>query len=612
MAILWKELLLSINKEDRIPDDVFVEILECEDEIEKQNRIFEAESVCYKYHRAREFKALLKAWTVKAAQQLKQDGSNVTRFTDQPIMLNCGEYMADDTGITKQGIKKSGEPYTVEVCPHALLPVERMKNIDTETEKLKIAFFKDNQWSYITDDNSTFLMAHKLVSLSDRGLMVSTENSNDIVRYISTCMSLNQQEIPLYKSISRCGWVGDDFAPYMENIKYDGDIDYRPVYEAICTRGSFDEWLVLMDELRQNKIVRLLMAASFSSPLLTITGTLPYILHLWGTTGFGKTVCLMVAMSIWGNPEIGKLVRTMNMTSNSMARLLGFLCHLPFAADEMQQIKTNWNNYDSIIMFLTEGIDRGRARAYGGIEKAATWQNACIFTGEEPITKDNSGGGAKSRVIEVNVEEKIFKDGNEVVNTIKENYGHAGKVFIDFIAQYDKDKIRTIFKDYFTAIYDKFDTNEKQAISAANMLTADKLVCECLFIDDEPLTIYDIQPFLFSKKDIDITARAYEWVKSWVQRNIAHFNKQYANTLEPWGKIADGSVTDTINKVYINKSVLNEHMNKAGFDSSVCIKQWGREGLLEKNSQGKNIHQTTIEGIKTSCVSLFLEKQNSF
>ena len=68
-----------------------------------------------------------------------------------------------------------------------------------------------------------------------------------------------------------------------------------------------------------------LMAASLSSVLLEPLGALPYVFHLWGRSGFGKTLSLMLAQSIWGNPDNGALVRTLNMTNNAMARTAAFL-----------------------------------------------------------------------------------------------------------------------------------------------------------------------------------------------------------------------------------------------------------------------------------------------
>ena len=69
---------------------------------------------------------------------------NVTNFTNQPLELNAGDWEADDSGI----FKKNG--YNDEVaCPHPIMPVERLVNIDTGEEKLQLAFRKGTIWRKI-------------------------------------------------------------------------------------------------------------------------------------------------------------------------------------------------------------------------------------------------------------------------------------------------------------------------------------------------------------------------------------------------------------------------------------------------------------------------------
>ena len=80
---------------------------------------------------------------------------------------------------------------------------------------------------------------------------------------------------------------------------------------------------------------------------------------------------------------------------------------IPVAFDELQIIKDKFESYDSLIMQLTEGIDRSRGKSYGGVETQGTWQNVFFFSGEEPIIKENSGGGVKNRVMEIEANEKL-------------------------------------------------------------------------------------------------------------------------------------------------------------------------------------------------------------
>ena len=45
------------------------------------------------------------------------------------------------------------------------------------------------------------------------------------------------------------------------------------------------------------------LAASFASALLEPLGALPFIVNLWGETGKGKSVNLMLAASVWAEPS---------------------------------------------------------------------------------------------------------------------------------------------------------------------------------------------------------------------------------------------------------------------------------------------------------------------
>ena len=591
-----ESLIASINKDDDFSDDLFFEILETTDVLERAQFIEQVRRKCQEVGRLREFNNLLKAWILKSTQLTKQGGSNKTTFTDAPLQLNCGKWVANDLGVVLNDVTAQGIPITATACPHPILPVERYINIDTDTEKVKLSFFKDGRWREITVDCGVIFNKTSISQLADRGVLVTSESAKDLVRYLSDVISLNAQEIPLYKSIGRLGWVDGEFVPYKQSVKYDGDADFKSIYENVCECGSYGKWLEHVKELRKDINIRLVLAASFASPLIEVVGALPFILHLWGTTGFGKTVSLMIASSVWGNPEMGCLTKTMNMTANAMARTACFLYNIPFCADELQQIKTNWGTYDALIMYLTEGIDRGRAKAKGGVEATKTWRNSFIFTGEEPITKGVSGGGVKNRVIEVECDRKIIQDGNYTANLVKNNYGHAGKIYIDYIEQImqaDSECIKREYKKLFKDVIDTTDTTDKQALSMALMLLADRLACDCIF-DDEPLTIEQVKQYVVPESAVRVEERAYSEVVSLISRNKNKFD-ELSNDV--WGKIQDDVVT-------INKQVLEQELNKLGFDFNSIKKGWAKSEYILKNTAGRYIHQTRVYGIRGDYIKI--------
>lgn len=593
-----KDLIEQINKNDDFTDDLFFEILETADVLERAQFIEQIRRKCQEVGRLREFNNLLKAWILKSTQLQKQGNSNKTQFTDAPLQLNCGRWRADDLGVVLNDVTAQGVPITITACPHPIIPIERYINLDTDTEKIKLAFFKDSRWREVTVDAGTVLNKTSIIQLADRGVLVTSESAKDLVKYLSDVISLNAREIPLYNSIGRLGWIDGDFIPYNDSVKYDGDADFKSIYDNVTYEGSYDLWLEHIKELREDINIRLVLAASFASPLIEVAGALPFILHLWGTTGFGKTVTLMVASSVWGNPEMGCLTRTMNMTANAMARTSAFLYNIPFCADELQQIKQSWNNYDSLIMYLTEGIDRGRAKARGGVEQTKIWRNSFIFTGEEPITKAASGGGVKNRVIEIECDKKIIQDGNYTANLVKANYGYAGRAFIahlNHLINTDKQSIIDRYKTLFKGILSATDTTDKQALSLALILLADELASKFIF-KDTALTIDDVKSYVISENAVRVEERAYNEVVNLISRNINKLN-EYAT--DSWGKIYDDVVT-------INKQVLEQELNKMGFDFGSLKKGWDKRGYIIKNSAGRYIHQTKVNGVRGNYIKIQL------
>ena len=217
--------------------------------------------------------------------------------------LNAGDWEAEDTGI----FKKNG--FNDEMaCPHPIMPIERLVNIDTGEEKLKLAFRKGAIWRKIIVSKIVLANSNKVTELAGSGIAVTSQTARAFVSYISDLENLNYDIIPERKSIGRCGYIADEgFSPFVEGLIFDGDANFKGMFEAIRSRGSVEKWLETAKEVRGMSLTaRILLAASFASPLLEPLNCLPFFVHLWGVdSGTGKTVALMVAASVWGDPTIG-------------------------------------------------------------------------------------------------------------------------------------------------------------------------------------------------------------------------------------------------------------------------------------------------------------------
>ena len=620
-----KEELLDgmevLNPKDPFPDDLFYAIFEIEDPIERTQYIEAARNQARSLKRMNEFNRILKSFFLDYSQKMKEHG-NKTKFTEQPVELECGEWRATDLGIITQHFDSAGKPVTVLACSHPIMPVEILKDIDTGNERVTLAYFKYGYWQRVTvsrevcADNSTIVKV-----LSKIGVEVTSENAKSMVRYLSDCIGLNPAKLQPKRSINRMGWAGSEFMPYAEGIVYDGDRDFESVYKNIGQGGSFEVWKAHCSELRKNLIVRMAFAASLGSVLIEPLNILPFVFHIWsGESGTCKTVAIMAAMSIWGNPKMGGLVKTMNTTKVGILRSAAFLYSLPFAGDELQTMKDKWTtNFDQLIYQITEGIDRVRGRASGGVEETKTWHNSFLFTGEEPITKANSRGGAKNRVIEAEAEGKLLPDGNYTVSLITENYGHAGRMLIEEIQKVDLKELRAEYKRYFDEICN-LNTTEKQAMAMSCMLLADRIMTDFIFTDEKALTIDEVKSYLRSAKEVDVAERSYQMVLNWISRNPLRFEdpreEGSANRGEVWGKIDENKDDpDDLQVAVINKDVLCAFLELSGFDYSAVSKKWAEKDRILRTPQGKYVHNARIYGTKTSCIKIIIggkQKNNDF
>lgn len=596
----------ALQPTEPFPDEIFYEIFEISDNIERTQYIESLRNVARKLKRVTEFNNVYKSFMLDYAQRQKQTGQK-TKFTDQPLELVCGEWTANDLGVRTIRYDKNAMPVPFQACSHPILPVEILKNVDTAEERITLAYFKSAMWQSITVDRSVCANANKIVdALSQFGIEVTSDNAKNMVRYISDCVGLNPFTLNPKKSINRLGWVGNSFTPYAGDIRYEGEMDYEVIFRNVKSSGSFETWKNLCSGLRKNIPLRMMMAASFASVLLEPLKVLPFVLHVWGTTGTCKTVALMVAMSIWGNPKMGGLVKTMNMTRNAIMRNAAFLCSIPFAGDELQTIKDKWQgNFDQLIYQITEGVDRGRARAYGGVEDTKTWKNSFIFTGEEPITKANSGGGSKNRVIEIAIDGPLVDDGHYVSSVIQENYGFAGRKLVEYIQEMDTGELTERYRKLFDELC-KLDTTDKQAMAMSCLLLADELAVRLFFPGEIPLSVSQVKKYLQSAMDVDVAERAYQSVLNWAAKNPVRFEDPKAdnspNKGEVWGKIDEAVLV-------INRDVLVEYMNKSGFDYTAVTKKWNERNLLVRNSQNKFVHQTKVYGIKASYLKIRLQEE---
>lgn len=503
---------------------------------------------------------------------------------------NMGSYTCNINGITdRTNFKFSYIP---------VLPVERYINEDTGKEKVKIIFYKENQWRELIVDKSQLSINQKLLLLSDDGLDVTSENVRYYINYFNEIMNIN--DIKKLDSISHIGWKGNDFVPYDSHGIFDGVDDFRSIYNAISSKGSVLKWRETIKELRKHKVIKMLMATTLASPLLEKLNLQPYMVNLWSSlSGNGKTLSCMVAMSIWGNPDVGALRLSSNNTQNYYSVVASFMRNFTCYFDELQIVKrSKYLDLESLVMDLCNGTEKGRLNKNSQAKQVKVWFNNFLFTSNDRLVKENAGEQVYNRVIDLEIGEKIIENGQDIARIIKENYGFAGKEYIKYIQKIGFDVIFERFKVILNEILEKTQATDKQASSLASILLANQLANECIFDDDYILQVEDIEEYVNDKNDIKTSIKAKEYIINIINMNAKRFDEN--NYGECWGIKDEWFCT-------FNAQALFRELEKGGYDFNTVKKDWADMGFLEKNSVGRYIHQTTVRKEKGNYIRLNLQ-----
>lgn len=502
---------------------------------------------------------------------------------------NMGNYTCNINGITDR--------FNTKFSYIPVLPVERYINEDTGKEKVKIIFYKENQWRELIVDKSQLSINQKLLLLSDDGLDVTSENVKYYINYFNEIMNINS--IKKLDSISHIGWKENDFVPYDSHGIFDGADEFRNIYKSIGSKGDYNKWKECIKELRKHKVIKLLMATTLASPLLEKLNLQPYMVNLWSSlSGNGKTLSCMVAMSIWGNPDIGALRLSSNNTQNYYSVVASFMRNYTCYFDELQIVKrSKYLDLESLVMDLCNGTEKGRLNKNSQAREVKVWFNNFLFTSNDRLVKENAGEQVYNRVIDLEIGEKIIENGQDIARVIKENYGFAGREYIKYIQQLGFDKIFERFKIIFAEILEKTPATDKQASSLASILLANQLANECIFNDDYILQVEDIEEYVNDKNDIKTSIRAKEYIIGIINANAKRFEEN--NYGECWGIKDEYGCT-------INAQILFRELEKGGFEFNTVKKDWADMEFLEKNSVGRYIHNTTVRKEKGNYIRLKL------
>ena len=538
----------------------------------------------------KQFDKMVKSCKKRYGQKIAFNNQIMLPKNKYELELDAGTYICSETSIRDK-------EYNI-ICYHPIIPVEIYINKATGNEKVKIAFYKNKRWHEKIVDKTDITIAGRIMQLANCGVEVTSETAKSLVKYLSEILNLNIEKFEVKSSISNIGWDGDNFLPYNNADLFDGADEFKNVYKSICEKGDYKKWLETTQGLRnKSTALKIIMATTLASPLLEKLDLQPYMVNVWsGESGSGKTLSSMIAMSIWGNPDAGCLQFSSNNTQNFYSVVAAFMRNITCYFDELQIIKKNkYFDMESLVMDLCNRTERGRLNKNSEIREIKTWHCNFLFTSNDRLVKENAGEQVYNRVIDIETDGKIIENGNKIANIIKNNYGFAGKLYIEHVKNVGFDEIRNRYDEIFVKILAETNSTDKQASAIASLLVADTLINEVLFKDDTELSLEDLKPYINDKNKIKTYMKAYEYLIGTINANVKRFDSfSYS---EIWGSKDEFVCT-------INKQILLRELKKGGYEYDTIKKDWYNNDLIEKNSQNRYSIQTTVNSERGNYVQI--------
>lgn len=477
------------------------------------------------------------------------------------------------------------------VCRSPIVLTKRLKHVDSDLERIELAWYRDEEWNKCVVNRSTVFGYPGIMALADKGLPISSANARDCIQYLTDFEGENYDIFPVRMAVRHLGWV--DKKTFIPGAQGELSLDLEEGMSQLASyyreEGDLDIWLNLIRPLREITPARFLMAASFASPLLSLVQQRVFVVHLWGDTTSGKTAALKAALSVWGEPE--RTMQSFNATKVALERTSSLLCDLPVGIDEKQVVADRQEFVSSLLYSLSSGQGRGRGTKSGDIQSRGAWSCIYISTGEDPLTQFDSTGGLKTRALEVNAPSMLDTwYARELHQKLQTHYGLAGPEFIRTLIREikeDPDLIIKLYTQLNEDLVSRYPEHTGAHISyVAIIAVADFLASKWIWgLEDEvagreawelATTTLATQETIAQQSD---ALRSYQYFSSWLSANNAHFEDN------PPGGTYYGWIDNYDNIVYVNPNIFDAEMSRGNFHPRRTLTTWDDRGWLVTSTE---------------------------
>ena len=490
-------------------------------------------------------------------------------------------------------------------------------NIDTNNVMLPITTKYLNRDIKILIPRDKAMSKREIIKLSLQGADVTEENAKYHIR------SIEYQERKIGRVNNTHSELG--FAKYKEkeifklykaineDSSYVGALDLKP-------KGNLGNYL---DDLREHvvpyKNISLAFALGVSSSIVAklnmhYKDINTLLVHLFAESTKGKSTAAMLAISVWGNPNLsgGGLYNTWNSTENALSTSLAGNYGIAYALDELSMSKIE--DTTSLIYNLVGGKDKARLTKDIELRAAATWTTSIISTGEVSLlSKAKNNTGLDIRVLELGgiVWTEDANHSDQVKALVNRNYGVFGADFVKRLIEFPADRLKEIFEEEREIFIQKVKekniqddmlsrTSCKYAIVTLTIrLINSRYKDRGIILDIEGIRELLVDREINSINRRGIKRKAEDWLIQYIESNASKFKsgKETNTNVDYWGtrkELPNGEL-----EVAILTNKFEEIMRKGKFeDTKVVLEQLKKEGKLEYEA-GRLTRKRKVNAIQT-------------
>ena len=374
---------------------------------------------------------------------------------------------------TQSGIKVTIEDTDIDVCPFDIYPVSYGRDESLGYEVVRYHWNRQHSgWQELVLRQALLVEGSRdfATAIADQGIVLTNKRQTEYFQLmLRSYMDELRKQRAMTNLYGSMGWKNDNREFVLGNTlirrNAAGNVETKVVSldasgnnktnEMYGTAGTLQKWADFTKVLGKADMHPQMFALGIglSSVLYSFTGLKGLTISLYGPTGGGKTLAQYWIQSIYGNPDL--LHFASKFTQNSLFNRMGSYCHLPMTIDEVTLMSDK--DVADFVYWVSQGRDKARLTRTATERDTKEWSMPVIVSTNRSLNSKLIAAGLDSeaqmmRLLELNIgSHKALTKGSNVGRKIYEflmnNYGTAGRVFIEKLVGLGPEAIQAVVSE---------------------------------------------------------------------------------------------------------------------------------------------------------------------